>query len=113
MQLGVMPLSEAMGTALPLRAPLPVTLLIASVLGVGVTFAEPAIGALQAVGTDVDCRRVGHSYAGYDCVEHTCIGHNFMGPRLCGPYRLSLHRLYLGIADGMPIARVWACRYSK
>ena len=27
----------------------------AGVLGVGVTFAEPAIGALQAVGTDVDC----------------------------------------------------------
>ena len=21
--------------------------------------------------------------------------------------------LYLGIADGIPIARVWACRYSK
>ena len=24
-----------------------------------------------------------------------------------------VHRLYLGIADGMPIARVWTCRYSK
>ena len=22
-------------------------------------------------------------------------------------------RLYLGIADGMPIARLWACRYSR
>ena len=55
LQLGVMPLSEAMGTALPRRAPLPVTLALAGVLGVGVTFAEPAIGALQAVGRDVDC----------------------------------------------------------
>jgi hypothetical protein len=55
LQLGVMPLSEAMGTALPRRAPLPVTLGVAGVLGVGVTFAEPAIGALQAVGKDVDC----------------------------------------------------------
>eukprot|EP01046_Picozoa_sp_COSAG06_P001199 COSAG06_NODE_37_length_30537_cov_73.315658_1_plen_768_part_00 len=55
LQLGVMPLSEAMGTALPRRAPLPVTLTVAGILGVGVTFAEPAIGALQAVGKDVDC----------------------------------------------------------
>ena len=26
---------------------------------------------------------------------------------------VALSRLYLGIADGMSIARVWACRYSK
>ena len=25
----------------------------------------------------------------------------------------ALYRLYLGIADGISIARVWACRYSK
>ena len=25
----------------------------------------------------------------------------------------SLYRLYLGIADGLSIARVWVCRYSK
>ena len=24
-----------------------------------------------------------------------------------------LYRLYIGIADGMSVARVWACRYSK
>ena len=24
----------------------------------------------------------------------------------------ALYRLYLGIADGMSVARVWACRYS-
>ena len=24
-----------------------------------------------------------------------------------------VYRLYIGIADGMSIARVWACRYSK
>ena len=29
-----------------------------------------------------------------------------------GP-RWGLNWLHLGIADGMPIARVWACRYSK
>ena len=27
--------------------------------------------------------------------------------------RIALYRLYLGIADGMSIARVWACRYSE
>ena len=26
---------------------------------------------------------------------------------------LALHRLYLGITDGMSIAQVWACRYSN
>ena len=25
----------------------------------------------------------------------------------------ALYRLYLGIADGMPIVSVWTCRYSK
>ena len=25
----------------------------------------------------------------------------------------SLYRLYMGIANGMSIARVWACHYSK
>ena len=27
--------------------------------------------------------------------------------------RHCLYRLYIGIADGISIARVWACRYSK
>ena len=26
---------------------------------------------------------------------------------------IALYRLYIGIADGMCIARVWACRYPK
>jgi hypothetical protein len=55
LRFGIMPLSEALGKTLPRKAPLPVTLLIAGILGVGVTFAEPAIGALQAVGSDIDC----------------------------------------------------------
>ena len=28
-------------------------------------------------------------------------------------YARALYRLYVGIADGMSVARVWACRYSK
>ena len=30
-----------------------------------------------------------------------------------GSYIVMLYRLCIGIADGMSIARVWACRHSK
>ena len=33
--------------------------------------------------------------------------------RLAAETNPALYRLCIGIADGMPIARVWACRYSK
>ena len=39
-------------------------IVIASVLGVGIMLAEPAIGTLQAVGTDVDCWLVGAQHTG-------------------------------------------------
>ena len=41
---------ETIGSKLPLKLPLIGVLVIAFLLGIGVTFAEPAIGALQAVG---------------------------------------------------------------
>ena len=50
LKLGLMPLGEAIGHSLPRKSALPVVLTIAFVLGVGVTFAEPAIGALQTAG---------------------------------------------------------------
>jgi len=50
LKLGLMPLGEAIGHTLPRKSALPVVLTIAFILGVGVTFAEPAIGALQAAG---------------------------------------------------------------
>ena len=31
----------------------------------------------------------------------------------CSASATALYRLYIGIADGMSIARVWVCRYSK
>ena len=37
LRLGVMPLGEALGTTLPQKAPIPVVLLVAHVLGIGVT----------------------------------------------------------------------------
>ena len=53
LRVGLMPFGEALGTSLPTRARLPVVLLIAFLLGIGVTFAEPAIGALKAAGSIV------------------------------------------------------------
>ena len=57
LKLGLMPFGEVIGTNLPKKSPLPVVLLIAFLLGIGVTFAEPAIGALQAVGSIVDVEK--------------------------------------------------------
>lgn len=50
LKLGLMPLGEAIGNTLPARSPLPVVLLVTFLLGIGVTLAEPAIGALQEAG---------------------------------------------------------------
>lgn len=51
--LGIMPLGETIGLKLPQKSKLPVILSFAFVLGVGVTFAEPAIGILKAAGFSV------------------------------------------------------------
>ena len=51
--LGLMPLGELIGVKLPQKAIKPVTLIFAFVLGIGATFAEPAIGILKAAGTSV------------------------------------------------------------
>ncbi len=48
---GLMPFGETIGQNLPAKVSLPTVLFIAFLLGVGVTFAEPAIGALQAAGS--------------------------------------------------------------
>ena len=50
LKLGLMPLGETIGQTLPRKSALPAVLSIAFMLGVGVTFAEPAIGALQTAG---------------------------------------------------------------
>jgi hypothetical protein len=50
LKLGLMPLGETIGQTLPRKSALPAVLAIAFILGVGVTFAEPAIGALQTAG---------------------------------------------------------------
>ncbi len=60
---GLMPFGETIGYALPAKSPLPVVLLISLLLGVGVTFAEPAIGALKKAGSIVSVERAPYLYA--------------------------------------------------
>lgn len=45
---GLMPFGTIIGDNLPKKASMAVVLIIIGILGVGVTFAEPAIGVLQA-----------------------------------------------------------------
>lgn len=53
LRLGLMPLGEEIGSVLPQSSRLPVILLFAFLLGVGATFAEPAIAVLKAAGAGV------------------------------------------------------------
>lgn len=50
LKLGLMPLGETIGHTLPRKSSLPAVLTITFLLGIGVTLAEPAIGALQTAG---------------------------------------------------------------
>lgn len=63
LKLGLMPFAEEIGDNLPKKSTLPVVLIIAFLLGIGVTFAEPAIGALQAVGASVDVTKSPYLFA--------------------------------------------------
>ncbi len=63
LKLGLMPFGELIGHTLPRKSPLPLVLLITLLLGIGVTFAEPAIGALQAAGQNVSPERAPYLWA--------------------------------------------------
>lgn len=63
LKLGLMPFGETIGNKLPERLTLPMVLTVAFLLGISVTFAEPAIGALQAVGSVVDVSRAPYLWA--------------------------------------------------
>ncbi len=62
LNVGLMPFGTLIGDKLPRKASMPVMLAIIAILGVGVTFAEPAIGALQAFGASVDVSRAPYLY---------------------------------------------------
>lgn len=53
LRLGLMPLGETIGAVLPRNSTLPLILLFAFLLGLGATFAEPAIAVLKAAGAGV------------------------------------------------------------
>lgn len=63
LKVGLMPFGETLGNSLPVQSPLPVVLLIVFILGIGVTFAEPAIGALKTAGQIVDVNTAPYLYA--------------------------------------------------
>ncbi len=63
LKLGLMPLGEAIGHTLPRKSTLPAVLTVAFILGVGVTFAEPAIGALQTAGQLISVENAPYLYA--------------------------------------------------
>lgn len=61
-KLGLMPFGDIIGNNLPRKLPLPGVLIIAGILGVGVTYAEPAIGTLQVAGSIVDPNKAPYLY---------------------------------------------------
>ena len=63
LKVGLMPFGEILGSTLPAKAALWVVLLIAFILGIGVTFAEPAIGALKIAGQIVEVGKAPYLYA--------------------------------------------------
>jgi len=63
LKLGLMPFGTIIGKRLPQKSPLPLVLFITLLLGIGVTFAEPAIGALKAAGQNVAVERAPYLFA--------------------------------------------------
>ena len=59
---GLMPFGELIGNTLPKRVGLGTVLSVAFLLGIGVTFAEPAIGALKAAGALVNVNKAPYLY---------------------------------------------------
>lgn len=62
LKLGLMPFGESIGNILPARSLLPVVLLTAMLLGIVVTFAEPAVGALKTAGSIVHAASAPYLY---------------------------------------------------
>lgn len=62
LKVGLMPFGESLGISLPAKASLGVVIIVVFLLGIGVTFAEPAIGALQTAGSLVDVNKAPYLY---------------------------------------------------
>ena len=62
LNVGLMPFGTIIGDRLPKKASMTLVYIIIGILGVGVTFAEPAIGALQSFGSSVDVNKAPYLY---------------------------------------------------
>ncbi|MFN3237846.1 MAG: DUF1538 family protein, partial [Pseudomonadales bacterium] len=62
LKVGLMPFGESLGNSLPAKSTLPTVITVVFLLGIGVTFAEPAIGALQTAGSLVDVTKAPYLY---------------------------------------------------
>jgi len=62
LKVGLMPFGESLGITLPAKASLGVVIIVVFLLGIGVTFAEPAIGSLQMAGSLVDVNKAPYLY---------------------------------------------------
>lgn len=63
LKIGLMPFGNIIGETLPRKLALPFVLVITLLLGIGVTFAEPAIGALKMAGQIVSIEKAPYLYA--------------------------------------------------
>ncbi len=63
LKVGLMRFGESLGISLPAKAALATVLIVVFLLGIGVTFAEPAIGALQTAGSLVSVERAPFLYS--------------------------------------------------
>jgi hypothetical protein len=63
LKIGLMPFGTVIGEQLPRKLALPLVLIVTLLLGIGVTFAEPAIGALKMAGQIVSVERAPYLYA--------------------------------------------------
>lgn len=63
LKVGLMPFGETIGHLLPQKSTLPVVLAVTFLLGIGVTLAEPAVGALKIAGSTVDVQEAPYLYS--------------------------------------------------
>lgn len=73
LKLGLMPFGETIGNKLPQKSSLPVLLAVTFILGIGVTFAEPSIGALKEAGANVIVEDAPYLYAMLNIYAETLV----------------------------------------
>ncbi len=77
LRLGLVPLGEVIGATLPKHSRMPTILVFAFLLGVGATFAEPAIAVLKAAGSGVSATQAPLLYSLLNDFSHqlvACVG---------------------------------------